>query len=284
MRIPGLILIGALVFQACNIINPKEQIPGYVYVNSYKFKTDTLNHGTGVQKFTDVWITAGGDNLGGYEMPATVPVLKKGLTDIKISAGIKDNGLSNARSIYPFIATYDTMVNLGEKMSDTLHPVFNYIASTKFTWIENFNGTNPSVAPSPNSSVPVHITYAKDSAFEGGSLKAVFTKDSTQVFESRSIDIYTLPLGQAVYLELNYYTDVPLTIGLYAFNTQQITKIDIGGLNPINHWNKAYIDLGPTISAQPDGTTYAVYFNATNSGSDKGKVIMLDNIKLLNLE
>jgi hypothetical protein len=283
MKLLRLLCLSTLLLQGCNIINPKEDVPSYIYLNQYKFKTDTVYHGTAIQKFTDVWISADGTNLGGYEIPATVPVLAKGPTRIQISAGVQQNGLSTARAVYPFTTTYDTMVNLGEKMIDTIHPVFNYIAGTRFEWLENFNGTNPAVTLTPKS-LPYHMTYAKDSALEGGSLSAHLTVDSTKAFEIRSTNSYTLPIGQPVYLEMNYNTEVPIEVGVYAINSTQITKIDIIGLNATKHWNKAYISLGESVSAQPSGTVFAVYINAVNSGSDKGKVIMLDNLKLLDVE
>jgi hypothetical protein len=269
---------------SCNLINPKEEIPSYLHVSDYTVDIDTVNQGTANQKFSDVWITVEGTNLGGYEIPATVPALHKGITKVFIYPGVRQNGLSITRAIYPFMKAFDTVLNLNEKIMDSIKPVFSYIPGTKFTWLENFNGTNPSVTLGSNSFIPFHYTTDKDSAFEGSSLVAKFSTDSNQIFECQSKYVYNLPRARPVYLELNYYNEVPMTVGIYSVNGSMLIKTEVIGLNPLKRWNKVYIDLSEVVSSQPDGSMVAVYFRSVKTRSDAGRVIMLDNIKMLNLE
>src|SRR5258706_10210629 len=86
-----------LLFCSCNIINPSEQIPSYLKVNSFILHTDT-SQGSSSSKFTDVWVTVDGLAQGAYEMPAKFPLLFSGTHTVHFRAGIMLNGIAEMRS------------------------------------------------------------------------------------------------------------------------------------------------------------------------------------------
>ncbi|MCH8317471.1 MAG: hypothetical protein IIA88_03090, partial [Bacteroidetes bacterium] len=103
----------------------------------------------------------------------------------------------------------------------------------------------------------------------------------TENIDIATTEDYILP-KKPVYLEINFKSNMDLTVGLYARHpvSQQVVSIEKLILFPANSWKKIYISLTDEVASQPDGTTFNVFFKATSLG-DKDYYIALDNIKLL---
>src|SRR5438067_12211826 len=95
-----------MLFTSCEIINPSEDIPSYLHVESFSVTTNNETQGSNSSKITDVWVTVDGKALGTYELPATLPVLATGSHDVILSPGILINGIAATRTAYPFYTTY----------------------------------------------------------------------------------------------------------------------------------------------------------------------------------
>ena len=61
---------------------------------------------------TDAWVTMDGINLGVFELPAQIPILDEGEHNFRISPGIKENGMSATRMIYPFYEIHESSENI----------------------------------------------------------------------------------------------------------------------------------------------------------------------------
>ena len=77
-----IILFISTALSACEIINPDEKIPGYIYIDSIIVKTNLGYQGSNSQNISDVWINIEDETenklLGIYQLPAKFPVLKTG--------------------------------------------------------------------------------------------------------------------------------------------------------------------------------------------------------------
>ena len=81
----ALLLIIVTGFCGCDIINPDETIPAYIYIESIEVinnpdlqgKEGSLNN-----TIVDAWVSANGKLVGAFELPAVIPVLAEG--DIEI--------------------------------------------------------------------------------------------------------------------------------------------------------------------------------------------------------
>ncbi|MCB0738933.1 MAG: hypothetical protein KDC92_15600, partial [Bacteroidetes bacterium] len=62
----------ALAFLSCDIINPKEPIPAYVYLDTSFVETDYANQGTNNHRIYDCWITYESNLIGAFSLPALV--------------------------------------------------------------------------------------------------------------------------------------------------------------------------------------------------------------------
>src|SRR5688500_18378665 len=136
------LIIVVLFISGCEIINPPEPVPAYIYIPAFTLDADTLSQGSNAHGITDAWVYVD-DNLQGlYELPATFPILLSGSQKIVIRAGIKNNGAGSTRIFYPFYTTYETMVDLEPNVTDTIRPVVQYRSNVNFPFLENFESGN----------------------------------------------------------------------------------------------------------------------------------------------
>src|SRR5690606_1839939 len=103
--IKGLItlLCAVLALASCSVLDNKEEgVPTYIRIDDIGFET-TEGQGTDDHKITHAWVYANDQFVGAYEVPALVPVLNQGNTEIKVSGGIEYNGISAYPGVYPHL-------------------------------------------------------------------------------------------------------------------------------------------------------------------------------------
>src|SRR5689334_9342546 len=94
-----------ITVSSCNLINPDEQAPGYIAIDTFTFDPNPTIGETGPSvstKIKDVWVYIDNKFQGAYELPAKFPVLETGSRKIIVSPGIFLNGIAGTRSPYPF--------------------------------------------------------------------------------------------------------------------------------------------------------------------------------------
>ena len=92
-------------------------IPTYIKIDNI-----ALDQGNTTSNITDAWIYINGQLQGVYELPAKFPVLEQGNTDIKVYAGIKNNGISTERATYPFYNPYTINTELSINSTREIKP------------------------------------------------------------------------------------------------------------------------------------------------------------------
>ncbi len=264
----------------------ENDIPSYIAIDTISLKVNSMQ-GTASQKVTDSWVYADNDLIGAFELPSRFPVLKSGTSTLSIFAGIKLNGINETRVPYPFYDRIQKTVTLKrEEITDLGHLTFYYAAATKFAWLEDFEQVNLTLDSTARSEV--NFTRARldelEAAFPGEgndyAAKVVIAKEN-QVFESVSHNAFVLPTdGTSAFLELNYKTNNPFTVGL-VINGAVTSLRPILVINPSSKWNKIYINLTPTLASYSGTSSFKVYFTAVKSTNEANAEIFFDNIKLL---
>ena len=74
--------------------------PAYIKINDIELNNSSTD------KITDAWVYIENQLQGVYELPAKFPVLETGVKEIRIKAGIKNNGISSSRVFYPFLLIF----------------------------------------------------------------------------------------------------------------------------------------------------------------------------------
>ena len=272
-----LISVISIIFVSCEIINPAEQIPSYISIDSYILNTVESAQGPSNHTITDVWVTVNGDFIGVYEIPAHFPVLVDGDASIYIMAGIKNNGIAASRENYPFYERYqmDTVLIPGQTLSIT--PVAKYYEEVVFDWFENFEDPGISLDTTYTSLVSVD-----DTIINGSKVGLVKLSDAKYVFKAETINKFDFPVDNTtLYMEMDYKNNTSFIIGLMINNMEQVVDQPIISMNPVDDWNKIYIDLSYYSATNNYADHYSVYIYAIKPDTMDNALIMFDNLKLV---
>lgn len=257
-------------FNSCRPM-PNDGIPFFLQIDSTILTTDASTEGFNTQGITDVWVEAGANNLGAFEIPTKLPVLMNGNINFVISAGIKINGIANNRSIYPFYSpdTFSIRASL-----DTLYrhtPNFKYKAGVRFARLQNFDVENDFSLMDVNS----------DSSIYGARCGMITVLPLDSAKEAKQQLTFTSELGQQVWLEFDYKCSVPFYAGIYAnYTAASPTRIPIVFVNQKSSWNKMYIKLTDAANYY-QGDSYNVYFEALKPFGSAGGRVFIDNVKVV---
>jgi hypothetical protein len=285
------LLIIIIFMWSCDIINPEEEIPAYIVVESIDLKTYP-GEGTDDHNITDVWLSVDGDFQGVFPLPATIPLLEKGEHLISLQAGIKDNGINSTPEIYPFYAPFEVTLNLQAEVVETLSPVFEYADGVQFSFIEEFEGSGQIFQEMRIGSDDDMITLSTlpENVFEGDHSGVVKLDTATSVIEIGTLSRYP-DLGDngfQTYLEVNYKSEVPVFFGLIGyenFGSLGGTPLFDAGFQGSSNWKKIYFNLAKAVLT-PGFDEYQVGFQAYIPQEDgiltlDSARVFLDNIKLV---
>ncbi len=285
----AVLLTGVLFWQGCNVINPHEQVPTYIHVDSFQFSANPLQTGvTTSHSITTVWAYYNNNLIGTYDLPANIPVITKGDSatgTLILSPGIRVNGQNDNIANYPFYAV-DTFTFAAQPGKVLYHnPKTMLYSAAKVYRISNFEGAITGFA-AVNSTKP--MTIAGDSlAFEGQYSGMIELGAPTGSSVDSSLDSsrlsFSIPYGQSSFLEFDYKGTLPFYIG-FQVNEGAVfssTVRYLTGVNTSDQWQKFYLFLGD-FAAQFQGTSYNLYIKASlPAGNTTGGRVLLDNIQIV---
>lgn len=265
------------ILYGCNIINPSEDIPSYIDVDSFSLNiTDPLTQGSFSSKIVDVWAFVDNDLIGIFELPTRIQVLKEGEHQLLLSAGIIENGIASIRNTYPFYEPYTATITLQSLSSSMVAPVISYRANTQFTFMENFEGAGLKFEKI-NGAIDIKKTNSE--VFEGLSAGEISLTVTDSFSEIASSQEFLLPNNNnPAFLELNYKCNIEFAVGL--MDAVTLTKVYIVVINPKNSWNKMYVNLTPTVKLF-SASKYKLIFNVVASDQTATSSVYIDNIKVL---
>ncbi|MBO6518380.1 MAG: hypothetical protein JJ975_17740 [Bacteroidia bacterium] len=287
-----LIALICITVSGCSVFDREEDIPAYLYIDSFELTTKSDNsQGSNAHDILDAWVYVNGQLIGAFEVPAMVPVLEKDTARVTILAGIKKNGRSDDREIYPFYqGVQDTMILVPGKI-DSIFPSLTYHDSTTFVWIEDFEDRAISFEPSGTNveEDSMHLTFDPNEVFEHSAqsqVSAYVEFDSAdQKFENATISKFTIPGNSSAYLELNYNLETSMQVGFYAYDQSgtQIDRIPVLILFPTNDvWKKSYVSFNEDISnPRFENATFRVFLEAYGPDDNPNGRIYIDNLKLV---
>ncbi len=275
-----------LLLLLCCACDEAEPIPGYLSIPDYRLSVSDPGNGSSSAEITEVWVFIDGAFLGVYDLPALVPVVETGEITVRLEAGIHENGIGQFPDIYPFYAPWSHDVTLIPDETVTLNPVTDYVAETKFAFIEAFELGSP-LRFDQNQFGMAELVRTQEDVFEGD-----YSGRLEIAVDSIFVELYTgerfsdlLDPGFAVYLEVNYKSDVPVLWGILG-NDDPLggpERLYDPGFRETDEWSKIYFNIGKLINTS-NFENYAIGFQAivpaNYTGSDPA-VLLLDNIKLV---
>ena len=270
-----LLFISICLF-SCDKNENIQEIPSYLSVSEINLATNS-NQGSNTHKITDIWLYVNDQFAGAYELPSTIPLLHKDTNNIKIFAGIKDNGISSTRVRYHFYKSFEKNVFLVEDSIVNIQPSFRYTDNAIIEF-ENFEGVGTNIDTTLNSEVDFEIKTENENNFA----YAHITGDNLK-FEAATDDFENLPQqGSPVYLELDYQSNHTALIGAYINNPTSVINRDLVWISPKEEdWNKIYINMTKTVSEALGNNSIKFYINVFRTDTTKEAWIKFDNLKII---
>ncbi|MCB0564191.1 MAG: hypothetical protein KDD01_07430 [Phaeodactylibacter sp.] len=286
----GISILALAALSSCDIINPEEDIPAYIYVPDIELQANSITEGSSSEKITEVWLSLDGGFLGAYSLPALIPLLETGSREIILQAGIKDNGINSTPDIYPFYETSTYNKTLVSNVVDTIRPVIGYQDVAKFAFIENFERSTHLFQDIRRGQLS-QVQLVAEGAFEGSQSLRIRLDTTSSILEVATNARYSELTKQSplVYLEVNYRSDVPVVFGVIGHDinglpSQGEAALD-PGFSPREDWNKIYFNLSRMIvdlNREEYQVVLQAYIPIENGQlSKKSADIWLDNIKLV---
>lgn len=280
---------------SCEVINPEEDIPSYIQIDTIDLQSQSSDFGTSSHKITDCWVYVNKDFIGCFELPAKIPVLKSGNCEVMVRGGIKLNGIASTRIVNPFYSNY--VVNKNLKIGEVLildSVLLKYNKLDNLMWKEDFEysvltlkksnkgdsilRTNQNILSIPNDN---KIGYLNNNA---GRIEFI----DTSYFEAITRNSYKLPksLDNVILLELNYCTNQSFEVGICPENGNinnpykyPVLIINSSGMK----WNKIYVNLSNAVTQFSQINDFYIYLSASKSKDIESPKLLFDNIKLLRL-
>ncbi len=284
-------------FSSCEVINPSEEIPCYLRIDSITFVDSAQSPPVIVsrktQRIIDAWVFIDGKLIGIYEYPFTIPViLSDGTHRVRVYAGISRNGTASDKEIYPFFTRFDQVVDFKKGETDTVKPRFAYDYSImKFPpeavgqFPEGFEGAGTIFKMIKNGGVDTLLKEDNDSLVFNGNYSGLLVMNATAPkLTMETSKAYSVPTNRRpVYFEMSFKTDVTLRLGIYGINnaTSGVTDVPFINLNPTNgEWKKVYLNFTDEVSSFTN-TKFKIYLKADHNTTLPESKILLDDIQLI---
>jgi hypothetical protein len=279
-----LLCCSGVFWEGCNIINPVEQTPIFVHIDSFHLGVNPAIIGTQPvtlsNKITAVWAYYNNNLIGEFDLPATFPVITNGSTTGKLQLypAILVNGLNSSVDIYPFYQPDTSFVvsqSPGTKI--TYEPRTEYFTKTNFSFQINFEPGPPLKIGTVTGKSMIPST----DAFEGlnsGSVYLSSPGDSSVDSTGR----FTLHTGGDAFIEFNYKGDLPIFVGMQSnlSNLISSTPYYLAGVQPSATWQKFYLNINAFALTYP-GTNYNFYIKTVLPDGQATGHIFIDNIQLV---
>lgn len=283
------LLFSPLLFlgSSCSKKNDADGIPSYLKIDKIELTTEFSTQGTKDHNIVDAWVFLNDNNIGCYELPATIPILAAGVSDIKIWPGVKNNGMINSRIRFPYYTKFAATPNLERGEVVELNPSVIYEAESDF-WLEDFEDAGIKFEHTSGTQGNLASVSEEALVFEGYNSLHLALGENELELQCEMIDLIELPrLGARIFVEMNYKADNTFALGVIARTVTQISKDPVIVLNPTVRdetgpiWNKIYVEVTELVSSQTKALDYGIFFIVNKDAENTVANIYLDNIKIV---
>lgn len=306
-----LLIGGVLICVSCQKFDNKQEIPAYIKIDKFNLSTQEVLEGANSTSISDAWVYVDEKLLGVYELPAKIPVLENGLHRLRICPGVKFNGNSDLRGIYPLYTQYDNR-EADLKIDGILEctPNIEYEKNIDIEFNESFeNGNNGTLMKSDTAAFKIE---GVEKGSEYADPEIVITSISgADPLDARSDYVMKMHLDEEkkafvirpnndfsfhteegyrqdlpVFLEVETKSDLPIAIWLVGDHDDgTVYPEEFAYIKARDKWTKLYFNITPFIDRNINTMKkFKIYFMANNlneNGEHVTSDIFIDNIKLI---
>lgn len=263
----------------CTLLAPEPEIPSYLYIDEFSFSCNLDTQGYPSENISDGWVYVNNELIGVFELPAFIPILDTGNADIIVYPGIKENGSSATRKIYPFYTAYTTSSHIEAAQTDTLHPSSTYVSTGIGFIVHDRCETSNPFSPSANSDT-VLVQVTGDEVFEGLRSFREVLEGNNYFFRCGTPPLVIPGDGRNVYLELDYKCDTQFEIWLNGTKSGSEFPEYIITVSPKEFWNKIYVNLS-NAARLIQADTYSLELRQSRPTSADSASLYIDNVKII---
>lgn len=289
MRINILLLFFPALIASCELINPEEPIPSYIYIEPFTMvENPDIQAGSLDHRISHVYAYMDNEFLGIFSLPALIPVLKEGDQELLIDPAVRDNGISSNVQIYPFYERYTTQLTIEPGKIDTIQPRTRYKSDINIHFIEDFETGQPIFSEERDGNAQTFMDLSNEEVFEGFASGVIRLDTANILFDAATgrDQLFDLRQGGRIYMEVNYKGETDIIFGLIEIdnlgNTESYYEF---GLLPRDTWNKVYFNFTDLViltgadNYQVVVTCGMPFQNGTFTRTEAE--VFLDNIKLI---
>jgi hypothetical protein len=271
---------------ACNIINPKEQIPTYIQLAPFEFSNpDSSFTGSSSHYVPSARLSVDDKVIGTFDLPCTVPVLMSKTSVLAIAPFVSNQGLKS------YVFNY----SLYERDTTTLYynpgKIQNYIPKTRYARDLTSNAFKLKINFEEglffkNLLGDTTIVLEKDPSkvFEGNAVGAIYLKSPLKFSESISTNYFDYT-ANSCFLEFDYKCSLPFQIGLQAEDADgKVYGEYLAGYYAKESWGKIYMDVSNFVKTNKAYSKFYIKIRSTLEefdGKYTGGYVLLDNIKVI---
>lgn len=286
MRLFFFLLLLSLAVVSCSNFKNPDHVPAYLHLSLPEVAV-TQAEGSTSHKITELWLYVDNVLYGAVQPGKSYPIIQEGMTHIRLYGGIRENAIDELPVIYPMYDSTIYNVVLQAGRTDTIHPVIRYNPRAKFVFVENFENDHI-FGEDLDKDPATQLRLTTENVFEGNrSARMNVSKDNSWCAVGTNLIYMNLPAnGTAVYLEMDYFTDVPFYVGLVGYDDINIPEPYYKLLlNPQPSWNKVYVRLTEELQIlRRNGyrIAFQALYDSTYVGTGQTEQnVYLDNVKLL---
>ncbi len=257
--------------------------PAQVTVDGFELRT-TAGQGAATTAITEVWAFVNDAFIGVFPLPATIPVYALGTVDLRLEAGIRQDGRSITPDIYPFYTPFSQSIDLQSGVTRSLGTLsIGYRPETEFGFVEGFEEGTPRVFTDVVTGGG-GLSLQTDVVRSGGAAGAVELRDSNRLVEIATGRTFSglerTPVN--VWVEADYLSDAPGIFGVIGQQGGIPVRVFDPGFLPRAEWTKIYFNLSSVVVAA-DVPELRIALSLLLDAERAGGTVYLDNLKLLYL-
>ena len=258
--------------------------PFYVTFADPKISTIPVQ-GAPTHNIRDAWIFTQDQELGPFELPVTLPILDDAeTTEFTIFPGIRENGREFVPIINKYMEPVTFSINSEEGETYPSNLDFQYFDNVVFDFVEDFSGNQPFTVNNDEFEGST-LTVIDDPLDSSNKVAKLYVDEENPVIEVfTSVSFLPGDFNNNAYLEVEYTTSAPLTIGIMVTTgSGYLVPEYFIILNEKDEKNKIYLDVGNLIS-DPTVGQFSLLLNLSINGTGKTEgEAHIDNIKLMHL-
>lgn len=231
----------------------------YLYVPGFEVAASATSGDISTQ-ITDVRVVIGPQTLGFYPLPARIPILASGEQTIRLEPVVRIAGEASNRIVYPMYEVFEELLTLVPGTVDTIRPIIDYVTSSNFAYVEDFETSVPSLPLDLDDFPQTTFQTSSENVSTGsGSGRVTLTAAASVCEVATPVLNNSGATWNRIWLEMDFYRgDAPVAIGLLP---------EIPG--PAETRIFRYFQGGNSRQPGDDGRWVKLYFELVDNGLDE---------------